>query len=44
VTLIVEHGRRQEQAVAALCRAAGYAHVTHHHDLARIARAVSARR
>jgi len=43
-TLIVEHGQGQEQKVAAFCVAAGYAHLTHHHDLARIARAVSAQR
>ena len=42
--VILEHGEGQAEAVAARCRAAGYPHVTHHHDLAQIARAVVARR
>jgi release factor glutamine methyltransferase len=43
-TLILEHGEGQQDAVAALCTAAGYPHVTHHRDLAQITRALSARR
>jgi release factor glutamine methyltransferase len=43
-TLILEHGQGQEHKVAALCRAAGYTNVTHHRDLARTVRALSARR
>jgi release factor glutamine methyltransferase len=43
-TLILEHGEGQEHAVAALCRAGGFTDVSHHRDLARIARAVVARR
>jgi release factor glutamine methyltransferase len=43
-TLIVEHGAGQEQQLAALCTAAGYADVTHHRDLAQVVRALSARR
>jgi release factor glutamine methyltransferase len=43
-TLILEHGEGQADAVAVLCRAAGYTAVTHHRDLAQIARALSARR
>jgi release factor glutamine methyltransferase len=42
--LILEHGQGQEREIAALCVAAGYTHVTHHQDLARINRAVEARR
>jgi release factor glutamine methyltransferase len=42
--VILEHGEGQAEAVAARCRAAGYPQVTHHHDLAQIARAVVARR
>ena len=43
-TLILEHGEGQEDAVAALCRAGGFASVTSHRDLAQVARAVLARR
>ena len=43
-TLILEHGGGQAEAVAALCTAAGYPRVTHHRDLADIARVVAARR
>jgi release factor glutamine methyltransferase len=42
--VILEHGEGQAEAVASRCRAAGYPHVTHHNDLAQIARAVVARR
>ncbi len=42
--LILEHGEGQADAVAHLCTLAGFARVTHHHDLAGIARAVRARR
>ena len=43
-TLILEHGEGQAEAVAARCTAAGYPQVTHHRDLAGIARVVAARR
>ena len=43
-TLILEHGEGQAEEVAARCTAAGYPHLTHHRDLAQIARAVAARR
>jgi release factor glutamine methyltransferase len=43
-TLILEHGQGQEEAIAARCRAAGYAELEHHRDLAQIARVLSARR
>jgi release factor glutamine methyltransferase len=42
--LILEHGEGQEHALAQRCRAAGYAQVTHHRDLAQIVRALVARR
>jgi release factor glutamine methyltransferase len=42
--LILEHGDDQGDAVAALCRAAGFADVTRHRDLAARDRAVRARR
>jgi release factor glutamine methyltransferase len=43
-TLILEHGPGQERAIAALCASAGYKQVTHHRDLARRERALTARR
>jgi release factor glutamine methyltransferase len=43
-TLILEHGAGQAEEVAARCTAAGYPHVSHHRDLAHIARVVVARR
>lgn len=43
-TLILEHGEGQQDAVAECCRAAGYAEVAHHRDLAQIVRALVARR
>ena len=43
-TLILEHGPGQQRAIAALCRSAGYEHVSHHLDLARRERALTARR
>ncbi len=43
-TLILEHGEDQAEEVAARCTAAGYPHVSHHRDLAHIARVVVARR
>jgi release factor glutamine methyltransferase len=44
VTLILEHGPRQHEHLAALCRAGGYSDVSHHRDLAATARVLRASR
>jgi len=43
-TLILEHGDGQDVVLAQRCRAAGFGEVRHHHDLAGVRRAITARR